>query len=123
MNDYEHQHQVAFFQLVELKLMKKYPFLDKLLFSVPNGGHRSKSQAGKLKAEGVKSGVSDIILLYPSRGYNSLCIEMKHGKNKQSKEQLLFEDRVTKHSKSYYYVAYSSQEAFKLLGWYLNEVH
>lgn len=121
-NDFEHEHQVAFFQYVDLKLIKKYPFLDKLLFAVPNGGHRSKSQAGKLKAEGVTSGVSDIILLYPARGYNFLCIEMKYGKNTQSKEQKLFEARVDCEGKGIYQLAFSSNEALSILTWYLKDI-
>ena len=120
MKDLEHQHQVAFFEIVSVKYMRKYPFLDKLLFAVPNGGHRSKAQAGKLKAEGVKSGVSDILLLAPSRGYNFLCIEMKQGKNKQSASQCEFEDRVYEYGKGYYYLAYSSELAIKCLDWYLS---
>lgn len=122
INDFEHQHQVAFFQLVEIKLIKKYPFLDKLLFSVPNGHKRSKSEAGKIKKEGGKSGIADVLCLVPSRGYNYLCIEMKYGKNKQSDSQEEFECRATKEGKAYYYIAYSSQEAFKVLNWYLSNV-
>jgi len=100
-------------------MMKQHPYLDKLLFSVPNGGQRSKSQGGKLKAEGVKSGVADILCLVAARGYGYLCIEMKHGKNKQSENQLDFEKRVKDNGRGYYYVAYSSQEALKVLQWYL----
>ena len=121
VNDYEHQHQVAFFQLVELQLQKKHPYLEKLLFAVPNGGQRSKAQAGKLKAEGVKSGVSDIVLLKAGRGYGYLCIEMKHGKNKQSESQKIFEDNVKKSGGGYYFLAYTSQSAMECLKWYIGE--
>lgn len=55
----------------------QYRTKEKLLFAVPNGGGRRKSQAGKLKAEGVLSGVADLILLYPFGGYHGLCVEMK----------------------------------------------
>ena len=48
-----------------------------LLFAVPNGGARSKSEAARLKAEGVTAGVADMILLYPSDCYHALCIEFK----------------------------------------------
>lgn len=34
----------------------------KLMFAIPNGGLRNKITAGRLKAEGVKSGVPDIML-------------------------------------------------------------
>lgn len=65
----------------------QYPELDKMLFSVPNGGKRNVIEASIMKAEGTVSGVSDLILLVPSGIFNSLCIEMKHGKGKQSKTQ------------------------------------
>ena len=38
--------------------------------------------------EGVVSGVSDLILLKSNGNYNSLCIEMKVGKNKQTENQI-----------------------------------
>jgi hypothetical protein len=119
MKEYEHFEQVAFFELVNLKLIKKYPFLEKLLFAVPNGGHRSKTQGGKLKAEGVKRGVSDILLLLPARGYNFLCIEMKHGTNKQDEEQGKFEKFAEVTGKGIYQLSYSGNDAFNILVWYL----
>ncbi len=47
------------------------------LFAVPNGGLRKKATAGKLKAEGVREGVADLVLPYPSRGYHGLFLETK----------------------------------------------
>ena len=32
------------------------------IFAIPNGGHRSASQGGKLKAEGVSAGVPDLFV-------------------------------------------------------------
>ena len=68
----------------------QYLKLALLLFAVPNGGkrtHRTIVRAGRvityspeakqMKKEGVTAGVSDLILLKPSSGYASLCIEMK----------------------------------------------
>lgn len=46
-------------------------------FAVPNGGARNKREAGILKGEGVTAGVADMILLKPSGGFASLCIEFK----------------------------------------------
>lgn len=48
-----------------------------LLFAIPNGGARSKACAGKLKAEGVKSGVPDLCLPVARGGYFGLWLEMK----------------------------------------------
>jgi hypothetical protein len=62
------------------------------LHAIPNGGLRNKSTAGRLKAEGVKTGVVDIFWPYvPNVGrvYRGLYIEMKApGKlNNTSKDQ------------------------------------
>lgn len=45
------------------------------IFAIPNGGHRGKGQAQKLKAEGVSPGVPDLFV--PEL---SLWIEMKRQK-------------------------------------------
>lgn len=55
----------------------QYPKIGRLLFAVPNGGARNAREAAIMKGEGVTAGVSDIILLYPSGGFHSLCIEFK----------------------------------------------
>jgi hypothetical protein len=84
MRQLEHQHQVALFRWA--KLQCAYPELD-LLFAIPNGGHRNKATAGKLKAEGVKAGVPDLFLPVQRGGYAGLFIEMKAGRNKPTLEQ------------------------------------
>lgn len=71
----EHVEQRSFFTWATLSL-RKYPQL-KNMFAVPNGGWRHPATAAKLKAEGVKPGVPDIFLAWPSQGYNGLFIEMK----------------------------------------------
>ena len=75
--DLEHHEQAALIAWSELNLVK-YPQL-KWLFAVPNGGHRHKSVAAKLKKEGVKPGVPDLLLPVPSINmeYIGLAIEMK----------------------------------------------
>ncbi len=65
----------------------QYPGLAKLLFAIPNGSRRDAITGAILKREGVISGVADLILLIPKKGYASLCIEMKYGKNGQSNNQ------------------------------------
>ena len=49
----------------------------KLLIHIPNGGKRSKSEAARFKAEGVKAGVSDLFLPVPKGDYHGLWIELK----------------------------------------------
>lgn len=53
------------------------------LFAIPNGGSRGDSKqtammvGGRLKATGVKAGVSDVMLPWPAHGLHGLFIEMK----------------------------------------------
>lgn len=46
-------------------------------YHVPNGGSRQKAEAGKLKAMGVKKGVSDVHWPVRRGNYVGLVIEMK----------------------------------------------
>ena len=64
-----------------------------LVFSVPNGGKRSKIEARIQVAEGTLHGVSDLILLLPNS--RTVFVEMKTDKGKQSEYQKQFEDSVT----------------------------
>lgn len=65
----------------------QYPALSLLLFAVPNGGKRDSKSGARMKYEGVISGVADLILLIPKKGFASLCIEMKTPKGEQSESQ------------------------------------
>ena len=67
----------------------KYPGIE-TMYHIANEGKRSASSGRRLKREGLKSGVSDICLPIARCGYNNLYIELKHGKNKATKEQLEF---------------------------------
>jgi hypothetical protein len=78
----EHEHQAALFQWAKLQ-EGVYPDL-RWLYAIPNGGHRHKAVAGRMRAEGQKSGVCDIHMPLARGGYIGLWIEMKHGKNKPS---------------------------------------
>lgn len=58
-------------------------YLGVLWCHVPNGGHRSKGVAGQLKAQGVKTGVPDILIFDPPPnvpGAVGAAIEMKRRK-------------------------------------------
>ena len=59
------------------------------IYHIPNGGKRSATEAIRLRAEGVKPGVSDLCLPVPLNGFHGLYIEMKRPdhKNKPTKEQ------------------------------------
>lgn len=53
----------------------------RMLFAIPNGGLRSKTEAKRLKAQGVKPGVPDLMLAVARCGAHGLFIEMKAGGN------------------------------------------
>lgn len=60
-------------------------------FAVPNGGMRTKATAAKLWAEGVESGVPDLVIIDPppSNPYQAgTVIEVKRDKGKASPEQV-----------------------------------
>lgn len=110
MNQEEHNIQAACVRWFGYA----HPELRGLLFSVPNGGARSKATAGRLKAEGVTAGVSDLILLVPRcrasitennaasiEIKHALCIEMKTQKGYQSHEQKEWQKKVEDHGYNY----------------------
>ncbi len=71
----------------------------KWLFAIPNGFYATPAQKAKMKAEGLRSGVADIMLPVPSisdpmRNYNGLFIEMKTVKGRVSDEQKGFANFV-----------------------------
>lgn len=87
----EDAHQKALFMWAQLNL-QKYPQL-KWMHHIPNGGSRHIAEAGKLKAMGVKRGVSDICLPVSKIGQQypiqvcGLYIELKKIGGKLSGEQ------------------------------------
>lgn len=81
-----------------------------LAFSVPNGAKVSQSQARVLRAEGLTSGVADMIVLIPRHGYHGLMVEFKTTKGVQSQTQKHFQAMVE--SQGYLYCIVRSCVAF-----------
>lgn len=69
----EHEEQKAVVRWFDLQ----FPALKGRLAAVPNGGQRHIAVAAKLKAEGVRKGFPDMMLLKPSGPYAGLLIELK----------------------------------------------
>lgn len=84
----EHAHQTALFMWAS-QVREALPEL-KWMYAIPNGGERNVAVAGRLKAEGVKSGVSDVCLPVARGGYHGLYIEMKKPGGRESSEQKEF---------------------------------
>jgi len=82
----EHAEQAALFRWAEFARVR-LPELA-LLYAVPNGGHRHKATAARLKAEGVKRGVPDVCLPVARGGAHGLYIELKTERGKATPEQL-----------------------------------
>ena len=78
------------------------------IFSVPNGGTRSKREAMKFKATGLVAGVSDLIVLTPNK---CTFIEVKTEIGRQSDKQKDFETLVKNLGFDYHIVR--SLEDFK----------
>jgi len=81
----EHAHQVALFRWAKLS-EGKYPML-KLMYAVPNAGLRTPRMGSWMKAEGLRPGVPDVCLPWPSGGYHGLYLELKAEGGKLTKGQ------------------------------------
>lgn len=76
----EHEEQVVFVATVQMYFRNEPTFIPQLFFSVPNGawlGGKSYAMYNRLKAEGVRPGVADLLYLQPRGQYAYLAIEMK----------------------------------------------
>lgn len=112
----------------------QYPRYYHNFFAVPNGGRKQLkwvrtgyggmrqicTEGARLKDEGVVAGVSDLLLLYPGRGFHGLCIEMKttSKSSRQRDSQKEFQKAVE--DAGYMYVVVRTFEEFqKVVTWYL----
>lgn len=90
------------------------------IYAVPNGGNRHIAVAAKLKAEGVRSGVPDLVLPASVGSYHGAYLEMKKIKGGSvSKNQRLWLDYLRQNGFATG-VANGSREAIDWLTRYLN---
>ena len=87
----------------------RYPEASRVFFAVPNGSFRNPWTAKNLRDEGALSGVADLVLLVPKKGYASLCIEMKKPGGRMSDTQKAFSE-AAEGFKNKYVVCYSVED-------------
>lgn len=113
----ESEEQKALFEWAAL-MEGKHPELH-LLFAIPNGGLRHKATAGRLKAEGVKSGVPDICLPVARKGFHALYIELKRVKGgRASAEQSTWIEALNEQG-YFAEVCHGWDSARRVIEWYL----
>jgi hypothetical protein len=82
----EHDHQCTVVEWFDLQ----HPKLSRLLFAVPNAARRTPRQGAWMKAEGMRAGTADLVLLVARHGFHGLCIEMKALDGRATASQLAF---------------------------------
>lgn len=84
-------------------LMLQYREIWEVATAIPNGGQRPVriingrvlcQEGVKLKREGVKAGVSDVIIFRVSKGYHGLHIEFKTKTGRQSEAQKRWQSKM-----------------------------
>lgn len=113
----EHASQV---QVIDWWSVARHKWLlpEYALFAVPNGGHRDVITGARLKSEGVRRGIPDLMLAVVTEVAPGLYLEMKAGKNKPSPEQVQVIDYLRRQG-YHVCICYSSQEAVTAINGYL----
>lgn len=96
MSDSEHNIQAAFIDWVLWTYKNDPTFLRPLFFAVPNGaflGGKSPVTFAKLKKEGLRNGVADLLYLQPRGVWSYHAIEFKTEKRKREKGGGLSDDQ------------------------------
>jgi VRR-NUC domain-containing protein len=110
-------------QMALIEWSKHHPICRDYLIAIPNGGSRHPREAANLKRQGVRAGVSDLFLAYPSLhlGFSGLWLELKRrSKGRISDEQVSWIDRMN--AGGYFaIVAFGWEEARRMILNYLGE--
>ncbi len=110
----ESEHQKAIFQWAKL-----HPICKDYLFAIPNGGTRNIREAVNMRSQGVRKGVSDMMLAYPTPTAAGLWIELKRNrKSLVTTEQKSWLQRM-KGVGYEAHLAYGYEEAIKIMEEYL----
>lgn len=114
----EAEEQMAVMKWAEL-MSNRFPCL-KWMYHCPNGGSRNIAEAANLKRMGVKSGVPDLCLPYPSNGHHGLYIEMKTDNGRSTAAQREYIDWLNEQGYKAT-VCHGASEAIDVIWKYLTE--
>lgn len=116
MQQNESRMQVAIVHWFAVAYPKYYP----MFFAIENKRKtKSVRHGGILKAQGVKSGVADLCLALRTEQYGALYLELKHGKNLQTDNQIAFQ-QACKQFGNDYQIAYTFDAAIAILTNHVN---
>lgn len=122
----EHDEQALIISFAEQMVrFGKFPELAGL-YAVPNGSllagdNRMRAiQMARLKAEGLRPGVPDLVLPVARRGFNSLYLELKSTRAgaKSTAEQVAWRDWLNAHG-NLAVECFGAKQAIDKLTWYL----
>ena len=99
---------------------QRLPPLTMIYANVNGAWTKNLGEARKLKREGLKSGVPDLFLAFPTRRYSGFFIEMKYGKNTTSVSQVKWLKKLAAVGYKCK-VVYGRENAIKQTLLYLNE--
>lgn len=114
-------------QRLLVKWLGSHPVVKNYFLKVNNEGFRTLAQGMHLKLMGMKAGVSDLFIFYPTKSHHGLWIEMKR-KRKYAPSELKTETWVAQEMflelvKSVGFegkICYGSEDAKKVIDEYLN---
>jgi hypothetical protein len=97
MTPFEDDILIAFFDWVRVKAQSDPRY--ELIIHVPNEAKRSWWLGRRMKRKGIASGIPDILVLYPSKGFNGLAVELKRTPKLHATEnQITWLNRLTKYN-------------------------
>lgn len=115
----ESEHSIQSSIMLYWKLQcSKFGLNECLLFAIPNGGRRDAITGKKLKDEGVRPGVPDMMLAVSQYPFNGLFIELKKVGGRLSKEQIAYLE-LLRSQKYYACVCYGFEDAISTITKYL----
>ena len=115
----EHAEQVAVVRWADA-MAGLFPPLG-LLLAIPNGGARTAVTGARLRAEGVRRGVPDLLLPVARRGHHGLWIELKRQgatASRTTPQQRWWLERLREEGHSAHLCA-GAREAIETIEWYL----